>query len=428
MIIDIFLYFKINFVSIKSMKVLGIIAEYNPIHNGHAYLLRQAKKETGADFTIVVMSGDYTQRGECAVCDMHLRASMALNIGADIVLELPVHYSTAGAGYFASAAVAILSKLNVVDYLAFGSESADLALLENIAGIINREPDEYKALLNEGLKKGLSFPAARAVAVSGCLDLSDDARQIFNNPNDILALEYLRALLNRGEKNIEPVAIKRIGSAHLDETLEETPSSLAIRNAIYEHKFSSIARFIPGEAADILNIWNNHRLPLFTDDFTSKLNYALLKESENGYNRFFDISEDLSNRIKNSLRYMGSFSSIAEPIVNKSITKTHVMRALMHIMLGITDSNTKEYIKNDYIEYARLLGLNKSSEELTGEIADKSDIVLLSKLSSAKEVLSPLALRMLKEDVTADNIYNSVVTEKFGVDLRSEFSEKIIVQ
>ena len=410
------------------MKVLGIIAEYNPIHNGHAYLLRQAKKETGADFTIVIMSGNYTQRGECAICDMHLRASMALNIGADLVLELPVHYSTAGAGYFAYAAVSALSKLNVVDYLAFGSESADLGLLMNIAGVLNHEPEEYRAILNEGLKKGLSFPAARAVAAGSVLDLDEESQEVFNNPNDILALEYLRALLDRGDKRIEPVAIKRIGAAHLDDALEDTPSSLAIRNAIYEHRISSAAKFMPGEAADILNIWNNHRLPIFTDDFTSKLNYALLKEADGGYDRFFDISPDLSNRIRNSLRYLGSFSSIAEPIVNKSITRTHVMRSLMHIMLGLTEENTREYIRNDYLEYVRLLGLNKSSEELTGAIDEKSEIVLLSKLSGARERLSSLAMRMLKEELTADNIYNSVVTEKFGVELRSEFSEKIIVQ
>lgn len=410
------------------MKVLGIIAEYNPVHNGHAYLLRQAKKETGADFTIVVMSGDYTQRGECAVCDMHLRASMALNIGADLVLELPVHYSTAGAGYFASAAVAILSRLNVVDYLAFGSECGDIGLLQRTAAVLQDEPDEYKKVLNEGLKKGLSFPAARCVAVESCLDLSEQEREIFNNPNDILAIEYLRALLERGENRIEPVAVKRIGSAHLDDQLEETPSSMAIRNAIYEHKLYATARFMPGEAADILNIWNNHRLPVFPDDFTSKLNYALLREAEGGYERFFDISEDLANRIRNSLKYMGSFSSIAEPIVNKSITRTHVMRALTHIMLGITESNVREYIENDYAEYVRLLGLNKKSEELTAAIDDNSDIILLSRLSAAKDILSPLAIRMLREDVTADNIYNSVVTEKFGVDLRSEFSEKIITQ
>ena len=410
------------------MKVLGIIAEYNPIHNGHAYLLRQAKKATGADHTVVIMSGNYTQRGECAVCDMHLRASMALNIGADLVLELPVHYSAAGAGYFASASVAALSRLNVIDCLAFGSECADLELLKSIAWVLNSEPEEYKAVLNEGLKKGLSFPAARAVAAGSVLNLDDHAQEVFNNPNDILAIEYLRALLSRGDKRIEPVAIKRIGSAHLDEALEETPSSLAIRNAIYEHRISSTARFMPGEAADILNIWNNHRLPIFTDDFTSKLNYALLKEADEGYDRFFDISTDLSNRIRNSLRYLGSFSSIAEPIVNKSITRTHVMRSLMHIMLGITDKNTREYIENDYLEFVRLLVLNRSCEELTGAIDERSEIILLSKLSSARELLSPLAMRMLKEELTADNIYNSVVTEKFGVELRSEFSEKIIVQ
>ncbi len=410
------------------MKVVGIIAEYNPIHNGHAYLVRQAKKETEADFVIVIMSGNYTQRGEAAVCDMHLRASMALNIGADLVLKLPVHYSTAGAGYFASAAVAILSRLNVVDALAFGSECADLDLLMDIARVLVAEPGEYKRVLNEGLKKGLSFPAARCVAIESCLNTSGKEQDIFNNPNDILALEYLCALMRRGETRIKPLAVKRIGSAHLNEALEETPSSLAIRNAIYEHRISATTRFMPGEAADILNIWNNNRLPVFTDDFTSKLNYSLLTERDEGFDRFFDISTDLSNRIKNSLKYMGSFSSIAEPIVNKSITRTHVMRSLMHIMLGIKDSHVREYIENDYAEYVRLLGIDQTCEELTAAIAERSDITLLSKLSNARQSLSPLGFRMLKEDILADNIYNSVVTEKFGVELRSEYSERIITQ
>ena len=146
-------------------KVLGIIAEYNPFHNGHLYHLEQAKKLTGSSYTVAIMSGNFTQRGSTAIIDKWSRAEIALNCGIDLVLELPTLYATSSAENFADGAVKILNSLKVVDYLAFGAETSDMDILSPIADVLYKEPKAYRLLLSSELKKGISFPKARENAL-----------------------------------------------------------------------------------------------------------------------------------------------------------------------------------------------------------------------------------------------------------------------
>ena len=178
--------------------ITGIIAEYNPFHNGHAYQIEQARLLTGCDFLVVVMSGDYVQRGAPAVFDKYTRARMALACGADLVLELPVACSCASAEFFASGAVSLLDGLGCVDFLCFGSESGNLQSLMEPARILAKESPVFQEALRRGLSLGLSFPAARKEAFRACASNPD----ILDLPNNILGIEYLKALLQRESKEI----------------------------------------------------------------------------------------------------------------------------------------------------------------------------------------------------------------------------------
>lgn len=219
------------------MNVTGIIAEYNPFHNGHLYQLEKARNDTNADYLIVVMSGDFVQRGAPALIDKYTRAKMALENGADLVLELPVLWSTASAEYFAGAGIALLDRIGVTSAVCFGCETPDQAALLSLARFLAEEPSAYRSALNDALKKGMSYPAARAFAVQTSLSapLSGDpsilasvtpelAETILASPNNILGLEYCKALFRRNSQ-IRPVPIARIGSGYHANNLDTSFAS-----------------------------------------------------------------------------------------------------------------------------------------------------------------------------------------------------------
>ena len=211
------------------MKVTGIIAEYNPFHKGHKYQIDYCKKKLNSDYVIVAMSGDYVQRGTPALLPKHVRAEMALRCGADLVLEMPVSVSTASAEAFAMGGVSMLDGLHIMDSLCFGSEYGKVSALMELAEILVEEPEEYRQLLKEFLSNGLSFPSARCQTLTeyfrnphnftgddfdGVLTpLLNQIVQILNSPNNILGIEYCKALL-RLKSNIKPVTLKRQGMGY----------------------------------------------------------------------------------------------------------------------------------------------------------------------------------------------------------------------
>ena len=211
------------------MKTAGIIAEYNPFHKGHEYQIRYTKERLKADYVIVAMSGDYVQRGTPALISKHARAEMALRCGADLVLEMPVSISTASAEAFAMGGVSLLDSLDIVDILCFGSESGEISALKELAEILVEEPEEYKKLLKSFLSEGLTFPAARSQALTeyfknprnfsgddfdGVLTpLLNEVTQILNTPNNILGIEYCKAILRQGAA-MQLLPLPRLGAAH----------------------------------------------------------------------------------------------------------------------------------------------------------------------------------------------------------------------
>lgn len=405
------------------MKTVGIIAEYNPFHNGHLYQLKKAKEITGADFAVVVMSGDFTQRGTPAVFDKYTRCRLSLLAGADLCIELPVVYATASAELFAKGAVSLLSALGV-DALCFGSECGEIAPLREIASLLFAEPPAYKEALNKALKEGLSFPSSRAVAVRKCAHTDSlsgvdaaasdilsgvDAAvsDVLASPNNILGIEYLKALLaleKNGQHAPVPYTIKREGDGYLSHTLSEESfcSAMALRKGIAEEN-PDLLRYVPESIRQEFSDTCQTKSALCADDFSGMLFYKLLSEKDAGYDSYLDVSSDLSDKIRKNLGTFTTFSAFCEnSLKSKDITLTRVYRSLLHILLSIKKEDLPAAAP-----YARILGFREASLEVFGCLS-KENIPLLSRLKDASSLLSPEALSCLSKDIFAAQLYEHV--------------------
>jgi len=422
------------------MKVNGIIAEYNPFHNGHLYQLSASKQATNADYTVVAMSGNFMQRGTPALLDKFKRAEMALLCGADLVLELPTYYALSSAEDFAMGGVSLLDKLGIVNHLCFGSECGDISVLQKIAGILVQEPAEYVELLRDYLKEGLSFPTARAKALVE-YDASLRAYQdVLSSPNNILGIEYCKALLRR-DSTIDAWTIQRIGSDYHDTTLSgdskaahdniascPASSATAIRQAIKNNmNFSLLQKHMPEEALAVLENTLQESESVFANDFSSLLLYKLLQEQNGGYERFLDVSTELSDRIRNSLYDFRSFEDFCDLLKRKDMTHTRINRCLMHILLDMKNKTMEGFRAMDYVPYAKVLGFRKDSTPLLSAIKENSSIPLITKLADAKEILSEDAYAMLQEDLRVNQIYQSVRALKNGGTMENEYRTPIVI-
>ena len=314
------------------MKITGIIAEYNPFHNGHLYQINKVK-ENGADYIVIVMSGNFLQRGTPAILDKWTRTRMALLCGADLVIELPAVFATASAQYFARGGVSILDKLGCVDTISFGCESDDIDLIQTLSSYLLSEPDVYKENLQKYLREGNSFPKARELTLRECL--SPEAAAFASSPNNILALEYCIALLERNSSmNILP--IKRKGSGYHDSSIEKDSfaSATAIREIMEKSLFDikerndesafplELQTHIPNSVYSIICEKKNEYVR--QNDFSSLLQYKLLTEGNSDLERFADVSPDLSDKIRKNLRHYQNYDSFCELLKSKEITYSRI--------------------------------------------------------------------------------------------------------
>ena len=406
-------------------KVLGIIAEYNPFHNGHLYHLEQAKKLTGSSYTVAVISGNFTQRGSTALIDKWSRAEIALNCGVDLVLELPTLYATSSAENFADGAVKILNSLKVVDYLAFGAETSDMDLLEPIADVLYKEPKAYKMLLANELKKGVSFPKARENALMLYLGDIRKYLNVLSSPNNILGLEYMKSL-KKYNSIIKPVAITRFEAGYNDISYSgNIASATAIRNIIKNGNFKVLRKLVPAPSYGILmdNIKQGHIIPDLSV-FERQIIYNLRKMSLSEIAELPDVTEGLENSIKKVANSCNTVNEFLNLIKSKRYTSTRLQRILIYSLLGITKKDIA--LSKKVNPYIRVLGFNKRGKFLISEIAKanpKLDIITSVKrfidTSSNKNLKS-----VLEKDIWATNVYS------IGYDFDScnnlDFTKKII--
>ncbi len=407
------------------MKTVGIIAEYNPLHNGHAYHIKKAKEMTGADYCVVVMSGDFVQRGAPAMMDKYLRAESALLNGADLVLELPVCYSISSAEHFARSCVALLNKLGVIDTLCFGSECGDIRVLTDFAKALLEEGPVFKKTLDQEIRLGHTYPQARNTALEASAPHLTSHINIMTSPNNILGIEYCKALLF-WKSAIVPYTVKRAGSSYHDNSLDTGfCSALAIRESLRQAGASEgLARQIPPVSLKLLEDAYQKSFPVFADDFSLLIQYSLLSGEVSGYTDYPDIDRELSDRIRKLLPKYRDFRSFCDLLKSKNRTYVRISRSLLHILLDIRKENVQRYGEEGWIFYARMLGFRESASPLLSAIKKNAEIPLLSKLADAEKQLAPTGLSMLEKDVYASHIYQSVVRNKFpGENPMSEISE-----
>lgn len=398
------------------MKIVGLIAEYNPFHNGHKYHIEKAKELTGADAAVVVMSGDFVQRGAPALMPKHLRTRCALLSGASMVIELPVCYATASAEYFAMGAVSLLDKLGIVDSICFGSECGDIEILEEIAHILVEEPEEYQTALKKALKSGLSFPLARQKAL-------EQYSEILSQPNNILGIEYLKALIKL-QSHMKAHTIRRMGADYHDTSIEGCVcSATAIRNNI--ESFPKLQEQIPENAYALMQEFYGTRYPIESNNFSLLLKAKLLTETSDSLGRYADVSEELANRVMRRCNDFLNLEQFCNLLKTKELTYSRISRALFHILLGITQNDMNVYQKEGYNFYARVLGFREEYTSLLTDIKKKSQLPLITRPSQSSS-FTGRGKNMFRTDLYASDLYESVVTERYQSNFINEMQQQIV--
>lgn len=411
------------------MKTVGIIAEYNPFHNGHAYQIKAAKEMTGADYCIIVMSGDFVQRGTPAIMDKYLRARSALENGADLVLELPVYYAAGSAEYFASGAVALLDKLGVTDALCFGSECGDMNVLSSLAEELLDETPQFRQILKQQMKMGSSYPQARIHALSVTAPWLTGTIGVLQSPNNILGLEYIKAIKRRRSR-IQLYTLSRLGTGYHTADLDASYSSaLAIRESIGRTEdIRYIKEQVPPGVYDAMAQAYGHIFPILPDDVSALLSYKLLLEQEHGYRPYLDIDASFSDRLIRKLPSFTDYTSFCEQLKTRNMTYTRVARNLLHILLNIYQKDMDIFCQDDYVYYAKMLGFKKEAEPLLSAVKEHSEIPLLSKLADAHDIITHHnGYKMFSADMRAAHIYSLLVQQKFGGSIQNEYRRQILV-
>ena len=409
------------------MKAVGLVTEYNPFHNGHLYHLNKAMELTGADISVAVMSGDFVQRGEPAVLDKYTRASMALNSGVNLVIELPVNYAVSSAESFASGALTVLDYIKA-DSIAFGSESGDIERLSKLAHILCDNEDMLYKEISKCTANGISYAAARQKTVEKLTD--KDTAAMLTSSNNILAVEYLKAII-KNNYAIKPYTVQRQGDSYNDTYIRsDYASATALRGNL---KADNISKYIPVKAGLILSSNTNY---IYPDDITEALFTRLLDilfASSYDKNVFIenvmkypDVSKEIAGRLYKSAMDMiirtvpqgaeskdnvaFSFGSLCEHIKTKEVPLSRIKRALVRITLGLDKKHMEKYENEPYI---RVLGFDKKGQEYLSYIRKTVEVPLITKTADYKE--------MLLDDIHAANIYNMIAAGKYGVKELGDF-------
>lgn len=460
------------------MRIAAIIAEYNPFHNGHAYQIRRIRELNLADHILVIMSGDFVQRGAPAVIDKYSRTKMALLGGADAVIELPVRYACGSAEFFAAGAVSILNALGCVDDLCFGCENAEsVEYMKKLAYILNHPSEDFRRALQDALRQGLSWPQARMQALmrifdapaisantlNGTASASVSVNELLASPNNLLAIEYLRAL-EKMDSSIHPAAIRREGAGYHDprihtaseknkpcssgpasernkpcssgfasgsnEACHSGPASAiyssasAIRRELQTSGLTlDVASAVPSETQKLLAQHYQKNFPVLANDFSGLLHYLLLQKTAQELCEFQDITPDLANKIIRSRSDFQSFDQFCMLLKSRDLTYSRISRSLMHMILGIPKLTADEIRP----EYARLLGFRKDSSALLSRIKKCSSIPLITRAAEFDRRQETLP-DAFKEDLFAADLYSSIAAQKFGCAYKNEYQKQIILK
>ena len=377
------------------MKIIGIVAEYNPFHLGHSYHLNKARETIQPDGVIAVLSGNFLQRGEPAFVDKWARTQMALKGGIDLVLELPTVFACRSAFWFATGAIKTLESTGIVSHLAFGAETNNLSILAEMANLLNTEPPEFKNFLAKYLNQGLSYPQARNLALES---LSNNIK-VLGTPNNILAIAYLRSL-QMIESQIEPVLIKRKGNYHSSNIEEGFMSASAIRHNI---------------ANDGI-IWQDHvplttkvlleeqiaqgKAPVYPYNFSESILAIIRRSSPDELKNIIEMEEGLENRVFQVAQNATSLNELIAKLKTKRYTQTRIQRLITHILINFK----QDFVFNEP-QYLRVLGFNNKGKEMLKLIKAKSQLPIITKFAHGQKKISPPGQKMLELEIRSTDIY-----------------------
>ena len=377
------------------MNVVGIIAEYNPFHKGHAYQIQKAKEQCGAEFAVVVMNGDFVQRGEPAIFDKYTRTKEALLGGADLIFELPVRFGLSSAGDFAMGGILALNALAFVTHLCFGTETGDLTPLLQAASFLCDEPDSYRTRVKHFVKQGILYPKARSLALAAESGLPTET---WDSPNNILGLEYCVALQKLHSK-IKPFTIRREGQEYHDNdtpALSDFPSATFLRKRIRK----------AGEKEN-----------LSLSDFSSLIGYSLLTAKD--LCRIKDITPDLSDRIRNELPKYREINEFVKTIKNPSLTTGRIKRSFFQCLFDIEK-------EEPVMPYLRVLGMKKEASSLLSQ-KENASCQILTKLAFDVPKMDDTAKKLFAKDLLASDLYRQVFCHKYNQTLPNEYQHSPIV-
>ena len=400
-------------------KRIGIIAEYNPFHNGHLYQIQKAKELTGADTVITVMSGNFTQRGDTSLINKFEKAKIALQNEVDMVIELPTIYSISSAENFALGGVKILNEIGNIDYLVFGIEEENLEKLQAIADVLVNEDDEFKRNIKEELDKGNSYPKAREIVLKKVLS-SENVENIMQKPNNILAIEYLKALKTTNSK-IKPFAIKRKNTMHNDENINENyASGTYIRKLFIENNFNEIKKVVPKYTYErLLELKNQGTYVSSINDFSDIVIYKIRTMTKEEISQKADVNEGLENSIKLASTTCKTIDEIIDKVSTKRYTKTRISRILTYILLDITKSEMEQ--SKNANQYIRVLGINKKCEGILKTINNNKLITSLKKFEENNR-----ENQLLNIDKKATEIYTIKYPKSVQANL--DYTSKFIIK
>lgn len=389
-------------------KVLGIVAEYNPFHNGHFYHMQESKKITEADSCICVISGNFTQRGEPSIVNKWAKTYMALCCGADLVIELPTIYSISSAENFASGAIKIFDSLKIVTDISFGAECNDLATLNTIANVFYSEPANYKTILNHELKRGLSYPMARENAVLMYLNDIKRYANVLSNSNNILAIEYLKALKQQ-KSMIQPNIVPRKNVYYNDQKIvDDFASATAIRKLMLNREYAEVRKVVPRSTYQIIGEeYKKNHIILGIKKYEKEIIYALRVMPIEEIQNLPDVNEGLEFAIKKAASETNDIEELIEKVKSKRYTQTRIQRILLYVLLGITKKDMEDSKK--MVPYVRVLGFNSRGKILISEIMNQNPklnmITSVGKYVNKKMPKNKKLTRMLDLDINATNIY-----------------------
>lgn len=425
------------------MKIGGIIAEYNPFHNGHKYQIDKYKEDEGISHIVVAMSGNFVQRGGPAIVDKFSRAEMAIRNGADLVIEIPAYFSTQTAELYARGAILSLDSLKCLDSICFGSEEGSIERLKEVAKVLSGVKGNYEKDLSIFLAEKLAFPIAREKAIKKNLALDiTDKNDFLKLSNNILGIEYLKELI-RLDSSMEAVTIKRVAVDHRSTVAKgDFSSASSIRSSIIYYKdylelinkkksltkylsidedindnynhiitdmIDSVEKYLPVFSCNkIIDNIKKDLIPVDGADFYGEICYSILREG-NCLDKYFEVQNGLEYSIRKQAILSSGFEELISNLTSKNYSSSKIRRSIFNILLGIKKEDMDEIKEIKSIPYIRVLAFNKKGTEILKEIKNKSNSILINSPAKTRRIKeyseNPIFKKMFDFDILSSNIY-----------------------